>query len=86
MIIDRPAPGENTDVGVAKTGRQNNPITQSGYAVKPSQVMTMVDPPPLYDTTPHATSSGNNAFNSTGGDATGPGLFGGPGIFGWRFF
>ena len=45
----------------------------------------MVEPPPLYDTNPHPTSSGENAFNPTGGGSGniptgGGGLF--RGLFG----
>ena len=87
MIIDRPAPGEKTTAGENSSAQQSNPVTQSGYAVKPSQVKTMVEAPPLYDTVPHATSNGNNAFNNPSGNySPGPGIFGGPGLFGGRLF
>lgn len=82
MIVDRPAPGEN-DAEISKTsaGVASQVTLVSGYDAKPEKVKTMVAPPPLYDTNPHATSNGANAFNpsanETGGGFFGRRLFGG---------
>ena len=86
MIVDRPAPEEDKSAAVAKSGKRDSVTLASGYNVKPSSIKTMVAAPPLYDTTPHATSSGPNAFNPSATDGFGDGgggLFRG-GLFGGR--
>ena len=88
MIVDRPAPEEDKNVAVATSGKRDAITLASGYGVKPSSIKTMAAPPPLYDTTPHATSSGPNAFNPSANDGfggEGGGLFRG-GLFGGRMF
>ena len=73
----------------AKTAQQQRPqggqVTSKGYPASERKLATMVEPPPLYDTNPHPTSSGENAFNPTGGGSGniptgGGGLF--RGLFG----
>ncbi|MGI6402312.1 MAG: hypothetical protein ACOX0A_09455 [Thermoguttaceae bacterium] len=83
MIVDRPAPDEVHDDDSAQSG-ERPVVAQAGYAVKPTSIKTMAPPPPLHDTTPHATSSGQNAFNPSANDGwpesggfRGFGLFGG---------
>lgn len=67
-------------------------VTTAGYKTAEKNLKTMVEPPPLYDTNPHPTTSGSNAFNpqpdmggysggSTGGWGGGGGLFGRGGLF-----
>ena len=86
MIVDRPAPEEDQSVAIAKSGKRDSVTLASGYGVKPTSIKTMVAAPPLYDTTPHPTTSGQNAFNPSASDGFGGdgGLFRG-GFFGGRF-
>ncbi len=85
LVIDRPSPSEER-AGVAKGGREQaktiNSVAAQGYRTDVSSIKTLVEPPPLYDTTPHATSSGVNAFNPQSDPGTGGGWFGGGGLFG----
>ena len=87
MVVDRPAPEESTndkqesgDAARQQTAPQRKIVTSKGMPVQPASIRTMAAPPPLYDTTPHATSSGNNAFNPSANE----GGFRGLGIFGGR--
>ena len=98
LIIDRPSPAEERAAkdgaqqasaqGASQQPAQVKTVTNNGMTVAEGSIKTMVEPPPLYDTTPHATSSGTNAFNpqgdapvSTGGWGRGGGLFGRGGFF-----
>lgn len=82
MIIDRPAPDEEQPTEASATSGQRASVTANGFAATPSSIKTMVAPPPLYDTNPHATSSGTNAFNPSSTDVGGRGM----GLFGGRLF
>ncbi len=88
LVIDRPSPTEEKDTANAAAATGKAQIASSGMSAKEGQVRTMVEPPPLYDTNPHPTSSGTNAFNPQpesggfgGGWGNGGGLFGRGGLF-----
>ena len=84
LVIDRPSPAEER-AGNAQSGEQpkSDQKTVAGYPTSVSNIKTMVAPPPLQDTTPHATSNGVNAFNPQSDQGNGGGWFGGGGgLFG----
>ncbi|MDO5308341.1 MAG: hypothetical protein Q4G03_02445 [Planctomycetia bacterium] len=101
MVIDRPAPDEDknaTNAQSQQNGQQQQAFayqqpktTANGMPAKVGQIKTFVAAPPLYDTNPHPTSNGVNAFNpsasDTGGSSSGFGGGRGFGLFGGgRFF
>lgn len=81
LVVDRPSPTEEQDAKNAKNDKLGKAqLAATGYSAKGGQIQTMAPPPPLYDTNPHPTSSGKNAFNpqpEMGGGLFGGGLFGG---------
>ena len=88
LIVDRPSPDEEKAAKGQQAPIQQAPIQQasgqgqrstSGFQTQESNIKTMVAPPPLYDTNPHITSSGTNAFNPTIESGT-PQGFGGGGL------
>ncbi len=89
LVIDRPAPNEAKESSAATIDAKAPVVTANGMPNTPKKITTMANDPPLYDTTPHATSNGMNAFNSSSTPEASPGFgggrpFGGFGIFGGR--
>ena len=87
LLIDRPAPGEETAQKQDAPRTAKTALTANGFPVKPALIRTMVAAPPLYDTNPHPTGSGGvNAFNPSASDIGGGMPSGGNRPFGGGLF